>query len=319
MTIMHMDTDQVDELGRSMMCTATDIMDQVDTLQYAIRRIQNAWLGDRADSFVNKISDISSELGSLADRMDHLAYLTIQESQQWLEADGSNQNFLASYKKSLEYDLFDLPEDLLKLGGVGYVIGTLHSIPSRPNSIPIHGPDWLLKLIGFNPKQRIMTPKDIQKQLQGSKATLKGSVIAGVKEGIMTGYDTFNNGEYAGTSHALPDAFIDGVLKGVVTTGVAYGLGAITTVVIGTAASPIIAGAAVIGISVIGSMAIDKLGVDPLFKIWQQSDLHDKAITGATRIANNVSNYVKYQVQSSVDYVRNSFSQFFNALNPAAI
>jgi len=314
MTTMHMDTDQVDELTRALIRSATDLKDQVDSLQYAIRRLQNSWLGDHADNTVNKISNISSELGSLADRMDHLAYLTIQESQQWMEADGSNQSIFSIWKQNLDYGFYDLGEDLTKLGGIAYIISTLHGIAERPNSVPIHGPDWLLKSVGFGPNQRIMSASSIQKQLLGSSAALKGGAIAGITDGIKTGIDTFRNGEYAGTSRALPAAVVDGAVKGVVTGLVTAGLIALTGAIIGTAAAPVAVAAATIGVCVVGG--INTFVVDPLFKAWQASHLHDQVVEGATRISNTVSNHLEYNVQSGIDRVRNSFSQFISSMAP---
>ena len=317
MTTMHMDTDRVDELGRTMIRSATDLKDQVDSLQYAIRRLQNSWLGDHADTTVNKISNISSELGSLADRMDHLAYLTIQESQQWMEADGSNQSIFSAWKQNLNYSFGDLREDLTKFGGAAYIISTLHGVAARPNSVAIHGPDWLLKSVGFGPNQRIMSASSIQKQLLGSSAALKGGAIAGIMDGINTGIDTFRNGEYAGTSRALPAAVVDGAVKGVVTGLVTAGLIALTGAIIGTAAAPVAVAAATIGVCVVGGSVINTFVVDPLFKAWQASHLHTQVVEEATRISNDVSNYFQYNVQAGIDRVRNSFSKFISIMAPA--
>ncbi len=319
MTSIHMDTDQVDKLGQCIMRSATDILDQVDTLQYAIRRLQNAWLGDRADNTVNKISNISNQLGSLADQMDNLARLTIHESQQWLDADGSNQSIFSTWKQNLEYSFGDLTQDLSKFGGVAYIISMLHGVASRPNSVAIHGPDWLLKSVGFGPKQRIMSSASIQEQLLGSSAAVSGDVVAGITDGIKTGVDTYFNGEYAGTSRALPAAVVDGAFKGVITGIVTGGLIALTGAIIGTAAAPVAVAAATIGVCVIGGSLINRFVADPLFKAWQASQLHDQVVEGATRVSNKVTNYFQYTIQSNIDQVRNSFSQFISSMAPAAV
>jgi CII-binding regulator of phage lambda lysogenization HflD len=134
-----MDTDQVDELGRTLMRSATDILDLEESLKYAALRLQSAWLGDRADQTKRQLNSVSSQLSSLANRMDDLAKLTIHESQQWLEVDGSNQSLGSAWWQNAKNNVGDLIEDLPKFGGAAYIISTLHSVPARPNSVALHG------------------------------------------------------------------------------------------------------------------------------------------------------------------------------------
>lgn len=315
MTIIHMDTDQVDELGRTLMRSATDILDLEESLKYAALRLQSAWLGDRADQTKRQLNSVSSQLSSLANRMDDLAKLTIHESQQWLEVDGSKQSLGSAWWQNVTYNFSDLKGDLTKFGGAAYIISTLHGVATRPNSVAIHGPEWLLKSVGFGPHQRIMSVSSIQKQLLGSSGALAGGLFAGVTDGINTGIDNFTSGEYAGTSRAFPAAVVDGAVKGVVTGLLTAGLIALTGAIIGTAAAPVAVAAATIGVCVVGGSLLNTFVVDPLFKVWQASHLHAQVVEGATRLSNDVANFFQYKVQSEMDFVRNSFTKFISPLS----
>ncbi len=317
MAILHLDSDQVDENGIYLLRASTDILNQVGSLKNSIGRLRDAWSGDVANDTIWGLEGVAGQLESLSNQLDNLSRRIIQESQQWLAVDGSKQGFFSAWASNLGYDITDLPKDLAAIGGAGYIIATLHGIAARASSIPIHGPGWLLEAVGFGPHQRIMSPGAIQKQLLGSSAAFKGGLIAGLYDGAKTGIDTYFHGQYAGTSRALPAAVIDWAVKGLATGLVSAGLIALTGAIIGTAASPIIAGAAVIGVCVVGGLIIDKAIVDPLFKIWQKSHLHAELVEDVTRVTNNVSNYVRYKVQSGADKVRNAFSQFYKTLMPA--
>lgn len=315
MTIIHMDTDQVDELGRTLMRSATDILDLEESLKYAALRLQNAWLGDHADQTRRQLNSVSSQLSSLANQMDDLAKMTIHESQQWLEVDGSNQSFFSEWWQNVQYSFSDLQEDLVKFGGVAYILSNLHGVAARPNSVAISGPGWLLEAVGFGSYQRIMSASAIQKQLLGSSSAFTGGLNAGIKDGINTGMDTFSSGEYAGTSRALPDAVVDGIVKGAVTGLITGGLITLTGAIIGTAAAPVAVAAATIGVCVVGGSLLNTFAVDPLFKIWQASHLHAQVVEGATRLSNDVTNFFQYKVQSEMDFVRNSFTKFISPLS----
>lgn len=319
MNIIQMDTEQVEELTRKLMRSATEIFDKGDSLRNSAQRLQNNWSGGRSDRITGQIRNISNQMNSLANQMDDLANLTHREIQQWLEVDGSKQSFFSKYWGNVKYNYSNLVGDVTKIGAVGYIISKFHDIPTRPNSVSIHGPDWLVKSIGLNPNARVMKPETIQKQLLGSSAIWKGGLLAGVIDGGRTGWDTFLNGEYAGTSRAVPAAFVDSVVKGVATGVVTAGLIALTGVIIGTAAAPVAAAAATIGICVIGGAVINTFVVDPLFKVWQDSYAHDQAVEGAARIGNTVSNFVQHTVQTEIDRVRNAFAGFISpvAYSPA--
>lgn len=109
-----------------------------------------------------------------------------------------------------------------------------------------------------------------------------------------------------------------GVLAGVATAGLIAVAGAV-------AGGPIVAATATIGICVVGGIVVDKLIVDPVFKVWQDSELHDqviegrvleetliddKIVEGTKRAGNWVKQTVQNRVQRDTDFINNAFDGF---------
>jgi len=310
MTIIHMETEQVEDLARKLMRSATDFYDKGDAFRHSAQRLQSNWSGGRSDRITGQMRNVSNQIHSLADQMDDLADLTRREYQQWLEVDGSKKSFFSIYKDNVKYNWQKGIEDLTKIGAVGYIVSKFHTIPTRPNSVPIHGPNWLLKSIGMNPHARVMRPETIQKQLLGSSAALTGGVIAGLADGYQTGKESLLYGEYAGTSRAIPAAVVDGAVKGIITGVITAGLIAATGAIIGAGAPLLLVAGATIAICVVVGSFINSFVADPLFRAWQGSNSHDKAVEGAARIGNTVTNFVQHNAQTGMDSVRNAFSKF---------
>ena len=206
------------------------------------------------------------------------------------------------------FGVIDAVKDIRKIGGALYVISKMHDIPTRINSVAIHGNAALLKAVGLGGAQHIMRPETLLKEFMKSANPFKAGLIAGLTDGFITAGDTLFNGQYAGTSRAVPAALTDGAVKGTMTGLVTAGLVVGTTALIGVAATPVAAGAAVVGVCVIGGFVIDKVVVDPLFKLWQQSDWHAQTVDTVARVGDDIKDFVSYQAKTGVDKVQSAFS-----------
>lgn len=318
MPTLHMVTETVDENSRFLIRQSTDMLNILGSMRSSLGGVDYAWQGQASYDFIYDLERILNQIEKQIYDLDDLSKRMNREVNQWLETDSAKFRFSDYYQ--LGYDLRDLPDDVKKVSGALFIINAFHKIsPLRPNSVSIHGTIAKLKSVGFGPSQRIMKPETILKQLKGTISPVKGGVIAGLTDGLLTGIDSYFTGEYAGTSRALPAAITDGVVKGVVT-------GLVTALIIGAAglftagiAAPIVAATAVIGITVIGGLVIDKFILDPMFRAWQKSDSHAQAVEGATRIGNNINNYLDYRVHKDINQVRSAFDNVFRSLNNAMV
>ena len=323
MSIIHMETEQVEALASKLMRSATNFYEKGDAFRHSAQRLQSNWSGGRSDRITGQMRSVSNQIHSLANQIDDLANLTHREVRQWIEVDANRQSFLSRYLGGIEYTWFDGVKNMIAIGGWGYVISKFHPIIGRSNSVSIYGKNWFLeKVLHWNPYKRIVKPETIQKELLGSSAIWKGGLIAGAIEGGQKAWDTYLNGEYAGTSHAVPAALVDGAVMGVLAGVATAGLIAISGAIAGP---PIAVAAVTIGICVVGGIVVDKFIVDPLFNVWQGSELHDqviegrlleesifddKIIEGTKRAGNWVKHAVQNRVQRDTDYIKNAFDGF---------
>ena len=306
MAILHMQTEDVDEIGRTILRTSTDIQEKISALNYSIRSLSSAWQGDASESFVDDACSLVQRLQIQTEELDILSQRTVREVQQWLETDAIDSKFTDFFGNPS----FSLGDGKLLFAG-GYLATHLTWSASFPTSMVFTGPNWMRKIVGIKEMTRVIKPTTLVKQM----AVL--ALVANVTEGVYTGAQTYFDPRYAGTNRALPAAVLDGFVKTAILvggTGILIG----TTFLISTITAPAwIVGGAVIGTWVLGGMAIDKFAQTPLWNLWQKSYLRDQGIEKGTRYLNDAQNIVKQKLSDGKDLLKKAFSGFIGDLLPA--
>ncbi|MEA4907330.1 MAG: hypothetical protein GYA17_10155 [Chloroflexi bacterium] len=306
MTILHMDTEAVDDLGRIMRRSATEALDAVDEMRYSARALRDAWTGDQSDAFAGQLNTLIGKLEDQVSRLDGFARRSIQEAEQWQATDQVSQGYT-----SLFGDFSLSKSDVSGLAAGAYLATHLRWSSLRPNSMVFTGPDWMRKAVGIKEATRVIKPTTLVKQMAWI------AYAENVGEAISTGRDTLLNSEYAGTERAIPAAVADGVVKfGILALGTTLLVGA--TAAITTISAPaVVIGGAVIATWAVGGFLIDKLAQTPAWEAWKSSDQRDQVIEWGTRASDKVQNFVEYNVKSGVEKVKDAFSNFIGALSPA--
>ena len=319
MAILHMDTNQVDEQGRSLLRSATDMFDKVSDLRYSANRLKDNWQGSTAGHVTGELESLAGRMENAVNQLDEFSRRVIQESQQWLEMDQGQAGVLDGYKPDFS---MSNPLDVFKTGvdvaaAVG-LIANLGKSAARSNSLIMGGPNILRALVGIKEGTRVIKPETLAQNLSG-KAGIVGmiGVAVDVIDVAATAWQTYHDPRYIGSSRALPAAAVDAIFKGAMigVTSIAVGaaVGAAATI-----ASPVIAGVAVIGLVVAGPILIDGLITNPAFNAWQKSHVRDQVIEWGARASDKVSDFARYQAHKGADTVKKAFNGFVKAI-PKAI
>jgi len=300
-----METEVVDEQGRALLRHSTDMLDQVGSLRYSVKLLNNAWQGQSANDYSWDVERALNLIEYQVRQLDELSRRLVQEVRQWLDTDAVKGSFTDYFNFSVTLD------DAKYLFAGGYLATHLRWSPLRPNSMIFTGPNWMRKIVGIKEMTRVIKPGTLVKQM----ALL--AYAENIVEGFGAAKDAFFDPRYAGTTRAVPAAVVDGVVKTAIlaagTTVLVLGTAAISTI----SAPAVVVGGAVIATWVVGGFLLDKLVQTPVWEAWQKSYVRDQAIEWGTRQVNNVKNFFQYQAQSNVSKVKQAFGGFVNRLLPS--
>ncbi len=307
MSVLHMETDTVDEQGRTILRVSTDMRDTVSALSYSIRSLSSSWQSDSAGNFIDEADQVLQRMQQKLEELDVLSQRTVQEVRQWVDTDTVKSSF------SDFFGNFSLSgDDAMYLFAGGYLATHLRWSPLRPNSMVFTGPNWMREAVGIKEMTRVIKPTTLVKQM----ALL--AYAANVAEGVYTGVKTYNDPRYEGTNRAMPAAVLDGLVKTAILAGGTTLLVGATALITTISAPAVVIGGAVIATWVVGGFLLDKFAQAPLWDAWQSSYQRDQAIESVTRYANEAKNFAQQKLQDGVRAVKNAFGSFIGGLLPSA-
>lgn len=318
MSIIHMETEEVQERARHMMYAASDIMKKADALGLQMRHLRRAWSSPQADYFFSEWNGLFRRLITLANELDQLSLRVMREVDKWISKDHMQSGFLQEVKKHLQSfpDLIEDIKDIERIGAAGILASTLRWSPKRPNSIIFTGPNWLRECLNIKPMTRVIRP--------GTLAF--GMAVEGlgesVWEGIQAGWESFHAQE--GFSRSISAAIADGSFKFSISAlgkvGIPLVLGSVMTVV---GAPVLVSGAVVLVGTVVGVKAYSMFFEEPVWNWWKHSTMRARIIENEKRNYDRALNYaqalVEYTITQPARKVQTAFSHFIHNLAHAPI
>lgn len=304
-TIIHMDTDIVQEGARKLTYTATDFLDLLDELRYCAGNLRQAWSGPRATQYTQDFDKLIVSLRSQSINLDTLGNRVMREVDEWVDVDRIESEYVSAVK-----DSFSVSEkEGRALFSAVALASTLRWSSLRPNSIILSGPNWLRKAVGIKEMTRVIKPANLAKGMAvAGLITSAGDALGAIREDLA-------NPMYEDVSRMASAITVDGAfrfaLSAVGTVAIPLALGAIVTAV----GLPVVAGGAVVlAGSVLLGFGYSKLVEAPVWEMWKNSTAREDAIEKGARVINQVSNYVDHVKQKTFERVSGAFGSFINAI-----
>ena len=305
MSIIHMDTDIVDDQSRRMTYTATDMLEYLDRLRYSARDLRQGWTGSKASGFCEGLDKLIESLRSHAMELDSLGKNVIREVDQWINVDRTGSTYLSDLKKEFTLSWENIKgwkDDSLKIGSAIALAGSLRWSPLRPNSIIFTGPNWLRKMLDIKEMTRVIRPETLAKDM-----ALVGLVVSATDAFGAIIHD-LSDARYEDASRTVSAAAVDGAFR--------FAISAAGTVVIPLALGALVAAVGVVGVpagaavligSVLGGIAYSKMLETPAWDWWKQSNVRNEIIEGGTRTINLIDNYVRDIGRKATERINGAF------------
>ncbi len=312
MPVLRMEIETVQENGRTILRTATDLLDLTQSLNYSIKSLDSSWESDGAYDFMHEASRLVQQITQHTQELDTIAQRVMNETQQWIATDNVKSGFAEFIDNTpLSWG------DVKNLAAGGYIASQLGWSSLRPNSVTLKG--WMADALINNKMTHVIKPSTLLKKM---------AVVAyldNVKDGVIAGSQTYyNDPEYRGTDRAWPAAILDGVVKTAILAGGTTAVigsaaivgGGVALLVGTTVAAPVLVGGAVLVTWVAADIVLEKAAEAPLWDQWQNSYQRDKAIEEMARLKNEVNGFVVNKVRDEVQTVNKAFRGFINNLLP---
>jgi len=304
--IIHMDTDLVQEGGRKLIYTATDLLNWVDRLRYCAYDLRQAWSSPQATKYMQDFDKLIESLRAQSQNLDTLGNRVMREIDEWIDTDRMDPEYISALK-----DSFSVSE---KEGETLFSAVALASMlswsPLRPNSVILSGPNWLRKAVGIKEMTRVIKPANLARGMAvAGLITSAGDAFEAIQEDLA-------NPLYEDVSRMTSAITVDGAfrfaLSAVGTAAIPLALGAIVTAV----GLPVVTGGAVVlAGSVLLGFGYSKLVEAPVWEMWKNSTVREDVIEKGARVINQVSNYVNHVTQKTIEHISGAFSGFINAIS----
>ena len=297
-SVIHMETEQIYELGQKIMNMATEYISQVGQLRYSAGDLRQAWVSPRATLFSQDFGKLIENLQTQALVLDTLGKRLMREVDEWVDADRVESAYVSAVKDSFSIS----GREILGLGSAWYLPSHLGSSSARPNSMIFTGPNWMRKLLGIKEATRVIQPANLAKGMAWAGLLVSAGDAWGViQEDIV-------NMHYEGPSRIISAATVDGATKfaisAVGTVGIPLLLGTIVTAV----GLPVLAGGAtVLAGTVILGFAYTKLVEAPAWQMWKESTTRQEFVETGARWVNQASNFLNHLKDQVVNQINNVF------------
>lgn len=315
MATIHMEVEKVYEQGRLMMYSASDILNIVDRLSFAVNALRDSWNGPGVAMHIQEMDRTIRSLLAHATELDDLGKRVMREVDEWVDADRTEAAYLSALN-----DTFSISrKDTKKLWAAGVLATTLRWTAKRPNSIVFTGPNWMREAIGVKEMTRVIRPSNLARGM-----AMAGVIEAGVV-GIDAAEDAFAEFWHEDLTRAISAATVDGVFHTALTAVGSAGIPLLLGAVVGAVGMPVVAaGAVVCGGSVLLSLAYSKFLEAPVWELWRQSTLRTEVIEASKRSIDRVVNAVGDLTTNAIQGVSGAFLNFiegivsapFSALTP---
>jgi len=320
-TILHMQTEQVEQTAQDLIHGATTLLDKIDELSHSKSRMANNWDGGRSGEYQTNLTQIINELNTSVRAIDSLGYALEREVQQWVDAD-HHSSFLEEYVTGNQWELIQDGGRILV--GAGLIAG-LGTTLARPNSITLTvpgifkgifgGADNAKRFIGMtHPGTTVIRPENIPGQFNAGAITTK---IAFADAAITSAKQVYSDYQTYGLSTRFVSAsLVDTVIKGGTSFLMALAVGSAITAVAGMSAPLLVVGGATIAACVILpsiSSHLQSAG----WQWFENSGTRQQAIEAVNRTINQGGNAVQAVTQNLADRINQAFHPYINQLAPS--